>query len=281
MYVNLTPGCVGITDVPFEQLAPLAAAAGFRGIDAPVGEIERAGGANILDEIRQRAGLYWGSFGLPVEFRKDDAAFKNGMANLRKLVPWLAAVGVERCSTWLLPGHNELDMTANFDRHRRRLGEAARVLEQHGIRLGLEFVGPKTLADQFKYPFLRTMAGMLELCDAIGTSNMGLLLDSFHWYTSGATADDLRRLLTNEKIVVVHVNDARPGRSRDQQIDNERALPTDTGVIDLRTFLGCLRELSYDGPVATEPFMPELSRQPAEKTLEQVHTAMSRLFALA
>lgn len=281
MYENLTPGCVGITQVPFNQLAPMAKAAGFAGIDAPLSEIEAAGDAKPFDAARQQAGLRWGSFGLPVEFRKDDAAFRSTMDRLKKLVPLLAAVGVDRCSTWLLPGHNDLDKAANFERHRQRLGEVARLLEQHGIRLGLEFVGPKTLADQFQHPFLRTMSGMLELCDAIGTSNMGLLLDSFHWYTSGATAADLRQLLTNEKIVVVHVNDARAGRSPDEQIDNERALPTDTGVIDLKTFIGCLRELAYDGPVAAEPFMPELGQQPAEKTLEQVHATMSRMFDLA
>lgn len=281
MYASLTPGCVGISGVTFGNLAAMAKAAGFEGIDPPVGEIQQAGSAAAADDVRRKHGLKWGSFGLPVEFRKDEAAFERGIAALRTLAPLLAQVGVQRCSTWLLPGHNELDYAANFEQHRRRLAEAAKILADVNIRLGLEFVGPKTLADNFKHPFARTMPQMLDLCQAIGTPNMGLLLDSFHWYTSGATGDDMLKLLDNRRIVVVHVNDARPGRGPDQQIDNERALPADTGVIDLKTFIGCLRQLAYDGPLAAEPFMPELAKQPVERTLAQVRAAMKRMLALA
>ncbi len=281
MYASLSAGCVGIGGVAFDRLAAMAKAAGFEGIDPPVGEIQQAGSGKAADDVRRKHGLKWGSFGLPVEFRKDEAAFERGIAGLRTLAPLLAEVGVQRCSTWLLPGHNELDYAANFEQHRRRLAGAAKILADFNIRLGLEFVGPKTLADAFKYPFARTMPQMLELCEAIGTPNMGLLLDSFHWYTSGATGDDLLKLLDNDKIVVVHVNDARAGRGPDEQIDNERALPTDTGVIDLKTFVGCLRQLAYDGPLAAEPFMPELAKQPAEQTLAQVRASIKRMLALA
>ncbi len=60
----------------------------------------------------------------------------------------------------------------------------AQILADHGCRLGLEFVGPKTLRDSQRYPFIYTMAGMLALGDAIGTGNVGLLLDCYHLYTS-------------------------------------------------------------------------------------------------
>ncbi len=32
---------------------------------------------------------------------------------------------------------------------------------------------------------------MMELVNAIGTGNVGLLLDSWHWYTSGGTVKEL------------------------------------------------------------------------------------------
>jgi sugar phosphate isomerase/epimerase len=55
-------------------------------------------------------------------------------------------------------------------------------------------------------------------------------------------------------VVAVHVNDAPAGIARHEQIDNQRALPTETGVIDLVGFMGKLKAIGYDGPVTAEPF---------------------------
>ena len=83
--------------------------------------------------------------------------------------------------------------------------------------------------------------------------NVGLLLDCWHWHTSGGTTDDLREV-PERKIVYVHVNDAPSGVPLDQHIDNQRALPGATGVIDIRGFLMTLEQIGYDGPVTPEPF---------------------------
>ena len=77
-------------------------------------------------------------------------------------------------------------LAQNFAFHRDRLRPAAQILADKGISLGLEFLGPKTLRDGKPFEFIHTIEGMLELCDAIGTGNVGLLLDAWHWYTSGA-----------------------------------------------------------------------------------------------
>src|SRR5204862_15166 len=60
--------------------------------------------------------------------------------------------------------------------------------------------------------------------------------------------------ITAPDVVAVHVNDAPPGIARDEQIDNQRALPMETGVIDLVGFMGKLEAMGYDGPVTAEPF---------------------------
>jgi sugar phosphate isomerase/epimerase len=75
----------------------------------------------------------------------------------------------------------------------------------------------------------------------------------------------------------VHVNDARAGRGPDEQVDNERALPGDTGVIDMKAFLGAVRQAGYDGPVAAEPFMPELSALSADAAAARVAAAFKKI----
>ena len=74
---------------------------------------------------------------------------------------------------------------------------------------------------------------MRELIAEIGRDDVGLVLDSWHWYTAGETADDLRGL-TNRDVVACDLNDAPRSVPVDQQRDGVRELPCATGVIDLR-----------------------------------------------
>jgi sugar phosphate isomerase/epimerase len=46
--------------------------------------------------------------------------------------------------------------------------------------------------------------------------------------------------------------------ARDEQIDTVRALPRETGVIDLGGFMAKLWAMGYDGPVMPEPFSQRL-----------------------
>ncbi|MEN6549773.1 MAG: sugar phosphate isomerase/epimerase, partial [Armatimonadia bacterium] len=108
-----------------------------------------------------------------------------------------------------------------------------------------------------KFEFIHTMEQMLELCSCLG-QNAGLLLDAWHWYTSGGTLAQLKKL-TNENVVYVHINDAPPDIALDDQVDSVRALPGETGVINLTGFLQVLRDIGYDGPVTPEPFSARLN----------------------
>jgi sugar phosphate isomerase/epimerase len=68
----------------------------------------------------------------------------------------------------------------------------------------------------------------------------------------------------------------------DAQMDNTRALPGETGVIDIVGFLGALRAIGYDGPVTPEPFKKNLADLPDnEARLKAVGAAMTRIFTLA
>ena len=124
------------------------------------------------------------------------------------------------------------------------------------------------------------MAGMLELADAIGTGNVGLLLDSWHWYTSGGTVDDILGLRA-EQVVYVHVNDAPAGVPRDEQLDHIREMPGATGVIDIAGFLGALAKIGYDGPITAEPFKKELGELPAQEACRRTSEALDKILSVA
>jgi sugar phosphate isomerase/epimerase len=201
------------------------------------------------------------------------------MAALPAAAAALKRAGATRIGTWISPGHNSLPYVGNFRQHARRLREVAVVLGDHGVRLGLEYVGPKTLWAASRYPFVHTLAEARELIAEIGRDNVGLVLDSWHWYTAGENAADLRAL-TGHDVIACDLNDAPRSVPLDQQRDGVRELPCATGVIDLRVFLSALQAIGYDGPVRAEPFNATVRTLPPEEAVAATARAMKRAFAL-
>jgi len=272
MYRSLGPGAVGVR-LPWMECLPLARAGGFEGIEV---SIDPAVPAAAVREALEGQNLRPGGTGLPLNFRDDGAKFEQGLAALPGIAKRAAEIGVTRFSTWILSFSDSRPYKENFRFHAERLGRAARVLAEHGGRLGLEFLGPKTIRVGHKYPFVRTMEQMLELCEACGP-NAGLLLDAWHWYTSLGTVEDILAL-ESKQVVHVHINDAPAGVPLDQQKDNVRDLPGETGVIDLAGFLGALRKIGYDGPVMPEPFKKDLASLPPADAVRRAGEAMARVW---
>ena len=270
MYPALSPGAIGVK-LPFEECARLAAQAGFKGINVNVGAaLDDPAAMRRTLEVNKLSPASWG---LPVEFRQDEETHREGLARLPELAKAAKQIGADRCSTWILPFSDTLTFEENFELHRKRLRECAEVLAEHGCRLGLEFVGTKTLRDGKPHEFIHTQDRMLELCEAIGTGNLGLLLDCFHWYTSRGTRDDIRKL-SDALVVDVHINDAVQGRGPEEQIDNDRRLPGESGVIDLAEFLQGLNAIGYTGPVTPEPFSPRLGEMAPEEAIRTTAEAL-------
>ena len=282
MFKNLSAGAIGVRGTTAE-LAALAQKTGFGGMDlnaAQAADLLEGGRLDELERLYEEHDLRPGGFGLPVDFRRDEQTFQQGLGELPRLARAAAAMGCKRCPTWIIPGSDELTFEENFELHRGRLRACAEVLADHGIWLGLEFVGPKTSRARWKHEFIWNMAGMLELADAIGTGNVGLLLDCWHWYTSHGTGEDLRKL-TDDDVVDVHINDAPDGVPVDEQIDNIRRLPGETGVIDIVTFLRSLHEIGYTGPVMAEPFRKDLNELPDDEVAKIVAESMEKVWKLA
>ena len=106
-----------------------------------------------------------------------------------------------------------------------------------------------------------------------------MVLDSWHWYTAVEGEAELLSLSSRD-VVACDLNDVPAGIAVDQQIDSVRDLPSATGVIDLKTFLGALVKIGYDGPVRAEPFKAELRKLPREDAVKATATAMKRAFSL-
>ncbi len=223
--------------------------------------------------------IQWGSAGLPVDFRKDGSTFKEGLKPLPDYARAMEKAGANRMNTWILSFDHSLTYLQNFKQHVARLRDVATILNDYGVRLGLEYVGPRTLQAVGKYSFIRTMAETKELIAEIDRPNVGFVLDSFHWYCAGESKEDLLTL-SNADIVAVDLNDAGAGIPVDEQIDGRRELPSATGMIDLKAFLSALISIGYDGPVRAEPFNQPLRDMEDDEALMATYQSMRKSFDL-
>ena len=278
MYRSLATGAIGVGVGSLEEGMEMAARHGFEGYHFEIGEAAELG-VEKVKELAAATGVQLAAWGFPVNFRAGDGDYEEDMARLPWLAETAARLGVRRTATYIMPGSNELTYEENFALHVERLGPAAAILAENGIRLGLEYVAPQLLWTSFAHPFVHDMKQMSLLCAAVG-SNVGFLLDSWHWYTARESAEDLRQLRADQ-VVVVHVNDAPAGVDVNDQVDNVRQLPGETGVIDIAVFLVSLKEIGYDGPVMVEPFSEELRQLPDEEACAATAAALDKVWEQA
>jgi sugar phosphate isomerase/epimerase len=280
MYSALSPGAIGVTAPDLETAIAAAKVGGFQGVEFSGREIAdriKKDGIASLRALFHDSGIRPAGWGLPVDWRGDQEKFQTDLALLPEIADAAASIGCTRTCTWILPMSDDRPYDENRQFHLDRLGQVAQVLNRHECRFGLEFIGPKTMRDQGRHPFIYKMSDMLQLASEMGP-NVGLLLDSWHCFTSHGTLDDLRAL-TNDQIVYVHLNDAPKGIEIDDQIDSVRCLPGETGVIPLRYFLSALDRLGYDGPVVPEPFKASLNDLPSDKDrLKAVGQSMANVW---
>ena len=276
MFPNLSPGAIGIRTGLAESVA-LAAKHGWAGCDLPAVEAAQLAAERSADDLAaifSQAGVRLGGWGLPLNWR--EPYDQEALDALGRQAAVAAKLGCTRVYTWLMPGSNERSFRENFAFHVAQLLPVAQVLAEHGCRLGLVFIGPRTMRDNLRYGFIYSPEGMLCLAEAIG-ANVGLLLDSYHWYTAVGSLANIRTLHA-EDIVYVHVNDAPAGVTVEAQLDQERRLPGATGVIDIAGFLQVLREIGYDGPVTPEPFDKQLAALPADQACKSARDSMRQIW---
>ena len=147
------------------------------------------------------------------------------------------------------------------------LRELASIGERHGVALAFEFLGQKDCSVQ-----------TLELADEIvvkvNRRNIGLVLDSFHFYTGGSTIKMIDAL-DPKRLFIFHINDAED-LPREQLTDAHRLLPGQ-GILPLREMISAFRGIGYDKVASVEIFRPEYWERDAFELARDAKTAVERV----
>lgn len=298
MYVNLCawslPKGIMITDEDsLRKVLKLAKESGYDAIEMrmeAISEMVKAKSVSYVKDIFAEYGIKPAAWQMPdcfweaeyeYSWRSDEAKYQK----LLEVLPFFAQIARDlecpNAFTWPVSYSDEMDFMTNFRWHVKRLKPVASILKYYGGKLGLEWMGPITCRAGHKYEFIHDMDGALALCEAIDPETIGLLLDSWHWYTSKNTIDDILKLKP-EQIIYVHFNDAPAGVPFDKLMDLERAVAGETNVIDLVGFLKALKQIGYQGPI--EPCAPgakSLEGKTLEENAKYGCDATKKLFKLA
>ncbi len=261
----------------FEGYLIVASEAGFAGADFSIeGAMAVADdrGIEVVKALFDEYEVQPAVWGIPVNWRGSEQEFEATLADFPRFAGFAAEIGCPRACTWLPP---TVDTEARefYQMAVARWRKVGQVAEEYGVRLGLEWVGTPTLRESGN-EFIYRMDQVLEMEAEIGVDSLGLLVDSFHWYTAGHSAEELAALPV-EKIVHVHINDA-PDKPVEQQIDNQRLLPGE-GIIDLPGFLGALKATGYTDFMGVETFNEELKALPVAEAAARARAAGEEVLA--
>ena len=187
---------------------------------------------------------------------RDPSAYARIKAECEELSAVAAAIACPYVV--VVPGKLPRELTSSSDvieESVRVLRELASIAERHSVALAFEFLGQKDCSVQ-----------KLDLADEIvqnvNRRNIGLVIDSFHFYTGGSTIRMIEAL-DARRLFIFHIDDAEK-IPREKLTDAHRLLPG-LGILPLKEIIAAFRKIGYDANASVELFRPEYwERDPFE-----------------
>lgn len=176
----------------------------------------------------------------------DPAVRARGIETLKRAVEAASALGARQLSGVLYAPWGAFDAPRRRERRAWAidgLGSIATLAEALDVRLGLEAI------NRFETDILNTAAEALAMANAIGSSHVGVLLDSFHMNIEETDPAAAIRA-TGDKLLHFHC------------VDNDRGVPGG-GPIDFDAQAAALASLRFEGWITAELFiLPDAAVSP-------------------
>jgi 2-keto-myo-inositol isomerase len=149
------------------------------------------------------------------------------------------------------------------------LTELCDISGAHGVSLAFEFLGQPDCS----VPKLNLAAAIVREANR---ENLGLVIDSFHFYAGNSLFQTLETLDPN-LIEIFHINDAED-LPREQLEDRHRLLPG-LGILPLREMILAFRSIGYDKVASVEIFRPEYWERDPFELARDARAATERVLA--
>lgn len=141
----------------------------------------------------------------------------------------------------------------------RSLQSMSEIAAPFGTNIAFEFLG-------FPWCSVRTVAQAWEIVASLDLPNVGMVIDTCHFYAGGSTLESIKQIDVR-KLAVFHINDVQE-MPKEKIEDANRLFPGD-GVIPLKPIIDAVRATGFDGVASVEIFRPEYwQREPASVARE-------------
>lgn len=268
---------------PLEKDIEAAGKAGFQGIDIFTKKLDNYLKKNSKEDLKRLLSEY--GLGVPsimaffghVRLQEWLSSKFFGMVDtgfdkkLEELKPYLEIANYLSAETLVFPGEGYLGKAITkkqgLEVNALNLGKVADFAKEYGVKITAEWMGQDG-------PFL----DLVEIIRMADRDNLGLLLDSFHWYRGGADFNQIDQI-PKGKLHHVHICDTE-SLPREELTDVNR-IYLGLGIIPLVKILEMLKKQNYDGYLSVEIFRPEywaqdpieVSRKAYESLLEVMKRA--------
>jgi len=163
---------------------------------------------------------------------------------------------------------NEMSTDEALNRAAQRTAEYAEMAKP--IAIGLEPIGRTTL--------MGGPTAALETAARSGKANVGIVMDTFHFYLSQIPDAEIRAI-PREKLLLVHVNDAEDLPI--EKLRDAHRMHVGHGVLPLAQTFQTLNQMGYNGSLSIEIFREEYWNQPVEQVVLEAKQSLDSTLAKA
>ncbi len=133
----------------------------------------------------------------------------------------------------------------------RVLRELGDIAQRNNVSLAFEFLGQTDCSVQ-------TLDFCSEIVEKVDRKNIGLVIDTFHFYAGNSTFEAIETL-NPEKLFIFHINDAED-LPKEELTDAHRVYPGE-GILPIKEIKARFDQIGYDRMVSIEIFRPEYWNQ--------------------
>lgn len=150
------------------------------------------------------------------------------------------------------------------------LNELADIAEPFGVSLAFEFLGQTDCSVQ-------TLDLAKTIVDQVNRPNVGLVLDTFHFYAGNSSFEAIEKL-DPRKLFIFHINDAED-LPREALTDAHRLYPGQ-GILPIREIKQRFDRIGYDRMASIEIFRPEYWEQNPFEVAKKAKAAAEKALGL-
>lgn len=148
--------------------------------------------------------------------------------------------------------------------------EMSDIAAKYGVRLGFEIIA-HTRA------MVPNLKSALEIIKAIDRRNVGLCFDCFAFYGNDSKLETITKI-PKDKLFMVHINDARVGIDKINLGEQDRRFPGE-GEIDLKSVIGAIKAIGYDGAFSTELITPHVWEWDVQEAVNRAYETTNKVIS--